>query len=179
MPTSPRCSCPTVAVRQASRRVRRMQRPSRPRTSPTTKAAAVRELARLEEIPSVGPAVAADLRQLGINQPADLPGRDPYGMYDDLCRITGQRMTPACSTRSSPLSGSWRVSRKSPGGSARQKGRGCWRHEKLRGHDEDRPVTSQAASPRISLPAEPSPSPPPRRGRPPARPSPNSASACR
>lgn len=70
-----------------------MQRTSRRRTSATKKAAG-RELARLEEIPNVGPAVAADLRRLGINQPADLPGRDPYGLYDDLCRITGQKHDP-------------------------------------------------------------------------------------
>lgn len=53
-----------------------------------------RELARLEDIPNVGPAIAADLRQLAINSPAELPGRDPYAMYDDLCRISGQRHDP-------------------------------------------------------------------------------------
>lgn len=52
------------------------------------------ELAHLEDIPNIGPAVAADLRQLGINAPADLLGLDPYAMYDDLCRITGQRHDP-------------------------------------------------------------------------------------
>jgi hypothetical protein len=26
--------------------------------------------------------------------PSELPGRDPYAMYDDLCRITGQRHDP-------------------------------------------------------------------------------------
>lgn len=51
----------------------------------------VRQIARLEDIPNVGPAVAGDLRQLGINSPGELPGRDPYSLYDDLCRITGQR----------------------------------------------------------------------------------------
>jgi hypothetical protein len=50
-----------------------------------------REVVHLEDIPNVGPAVAGDLRQLGITSPADLPGRDPYSMYDDLCSITGQR----------------------------------------------------------------------------------------
>ena len=50
-----------------------------------------REIARLEDIPNIGPAIAADLRQLGITTPAELPGRDPYAMYDELCRITGQR----------------------------------------------------------------------------------------
>ena len=71
-----------------------MQAPSRPRIWPKIEAAAVREFARLEEIPNVGLAVAADLRQLGIAQPADLPGRDPYQIYDGLCRITGQRHDP-------------------------------------------------------------------------------------
>ena len=54
----------------------------------------VRQIARLEDIPNVGPAVAADLRRLGITTPAELPERDPYALYDDLCRITGQRHDP-------------------------------------------------------------------------------------
>src|SRR4051794_9532580 len=49
----------------------------------------IRQVARLEDIPNVGPAVAGDLRQLGIATPAGLPGRDPYALYDELCRITG------------------------------------------------------------------------------------------
>src|SRR5437879_1939378 len=53
-----------------------------------------RSVAELEQIPNVGPAIAADLRQLGITAPGDLTGRDPYAMYDDLCRITGQRHDP-------------------------------------------------------------------------------------
>jgi hypothetical protein len=31
---------------------------------------------------------------LGITTPSELSGRDPYTMYDDLCRITGQRHDP-------------------------------------------------------------------------------------
>ena len=58
------------------------------------KTAKGRELARLEDIPNVGPAIAADLRQLGINVPADLLGLDPYAMYDDLCQLTGQSHDP-------------------------------------------------------------------------------------
>ena len=57
-------------------------------------AKAPRQVARLEEIPNVGPAIAADLRQMGITTPAELPGRDPFAMYDELCRITGQRHDP-------------------------------------------------------------------------------------
>ena len=57
-------------------------------------AKAKREIARLEDIPNVGPAIAADLRQMGITTPAELPGRDPFAMYDELCRLTGQRHDP-------------------------------------------------------------------------------------
>ena len=53
-----------------------------------------REIDHPEDIPNIGPAVAADLRQLGIMSPAELPGRDPYALYDDLCRNTGQRHDP-------------------------------------------------------------------------------------
>jgi len=49
------------------------------------------DVARLEDIPNVGVSIAGDLRRLGITSPGDLPSRDPYAMYDDLCRITGQR----------------------------------------------------------------------------------------
>jgi predicted GIY-YIG superfamily endonuclease len=49
---------------------------------------------RLEDVPNVGPSIAGDLRQLGINSPAELPGRDPYRLYEDLCRITGVRHDP-------------------------------------------------------------------------------------
>jgi hypothetical protein len=52
------------------------------------------DVTRLEDIPNVGRAVAADLRRLGITSPAELQGRDPYAMYDELCRITGQRHDP-------------------------------------------------------------------------------------
>jgi Pathogenicity locus len=53
-----------------------------------------RDLTRLEDIPNVGPAIAADLRRLEIRSPAELLGRDPYAMYDDLCCITGKRHDP-------------------------------------------------------------------------------------
>jgi hypothetical protein len=65
------------------------------RKSPTARRYDSRqEIARLEGIPNIGPAIAADLRQLGIKSSRDLVGRDPYAMYDDLCRITGERHDP-------------------------------------------------------------------------------------
>jgi len=60
-------------------------------TRPSTNRA---DIARLEDIPNIGPAVAADLRQLGITSPGELSGREPYALYDDLCRLTGQRHDP-------------------------------------------------------------------------------------
>jgi len=54
-----------------------------------------RELVRqLTDLPNVGPAVAADLRVLGIERPDQLAGRDPFEMYTDLCLRTGQRHDP-------------------------------------------------------------------------------------
>lgn len=52
------------------------------------------EFAQLEEIPNIGRSIAADLRQLGIKSPSELATRDPYEMYETLCRITGQRHDP-------------------------------------------------------------------------------------
>lgn len=49
------------------------------------------DIADLEDIPNIGSSIAGDLHKLGINSPVELVGRDPYSMYDDLCRITGMR----------------------------------------------------------------------------------------
>lgn len=52
------------------------------------------DIARLEDIPNVGPAIATDLQQLGITSPGELVGRDPYAMYDQLNRLAGVRQDP-------------------------------------------------------------------------------------
>ena len=52
------------------------------------------EITELEQIPNVGPAIAADLRLIGVACPGDLLGRDPYAMHDELCRVTGSRHDP-------------------------------------------------------------------------------------
>ena len=54
----------------------------------------VRQIARLEDMTNVGIFVAAELRQLGITSTDDLPVRDPYALYDELCRITGHHHDP-------------------------------------------------------------------------------------
>jgi hypothetical protein len=48
----------------------------------------------LEQLPNVGPAVAGYLRRVGAARPLDLVGRDPYAMFDELCRRTGQLLDP-------------------------------------------------------------------------------------
>jgi Pathogenicity locus len=71
-----------------------VKQPSRRRKSSLSKADGSRDVTRLEEIPNIGPAIAAVLRQLAIALPTDLVGRDPYAMYEDLCHQTGQRHDP-------------------------------------------------------------------------------------
>jgi hypothetical protein len=58
------------------------------------KSAARTAFTELEQLPNVGPAVAADFKILGVARPEDLTGRDPYAMYDELCRLTEQRHDP-------------------------------------------------------------------------------------
>lgn len=58
------------------------------------KAASASECIALEQLPNVGPAMARDLRLLGIDQPAQLHGRDPYALYRQLERATGSRQDP-------------------------------------------------------------------------------------
>ncbi len=53
-----------------------------------------RLVASLQDIPNVGPATVGDFARLGITTPAQLVGRDPYTMYDDLCRRTRTRHDP-------------------------------------------------------------------------------------
>ncbi|MEO8740652.1 MAG: helix-hairpin-helix domain-containing protein [Casimicrobiaceae bacterium] len=51
-------------------------------------------MTRLEDLPNVGKAIAADLRGIGIRTPAQLCGKDPYALYAKLNRVTGARHDP-------------------------------------------------------------------------------------
>ena len=48
----------------------------------------------LTDLPNVGPAIAEDLRVIGITTPRDLVGKDPYELYARLNRLTGTRHDP-------------------------------------------------------------------------------------
>lgn len=49
---------------------------------------------RLEQIPNIGPALAEDLRQIGIQRPEQLKDKDGIALYHRLNRVLGQRQDP-------------------------------------------------------------------------------------
>jgi len=48
----------------------------------------------LQQLPGIGPAMAADLNLLGIHHPRQLTGQDAYSLYGQLCDATGGRHEP-------------------------------------------------------------------------------------
>jgi len=59
-----------------------------------TKARSAGDCERLEQLPNVGPRIAADLRLIGIHHPRDLAARDGFELYLALGRATGRRHDP-------------------------------------------------------------------------------------
>ena len=51
-------------------------------------------VSKLEELPNIGKAIAGDLRLIGIRHPQDLIGRNPYDLFDELRRVTGEEHDP-------------------------------------------------------------------------------------
>ena len=49
---------------------------------------------QLEQLPNIGPAMAADLRSIGVSAPQQLKNKDPYELYQELCRETRQHHDP-------------------------------------------------------------------------------------
>ncbi len=52
------------------------------------------EAERLEQLPNIGPSIAADLRSIGVLHPAELAQRDAFELYQALQRATGRRQDP-------------------------------------------------------------------------------------
>ena len=52
------------------------------------------ECEALEQLPNIGPALANDLRMIGISQPHQLRGKDPFVLYQKLCAVTAHRHDP-------------------------------------------------------------------------------------
>lgn len=59
-----------------------------------TKAREACEAHSLEQLPNIGPSLAADLRSIGIGLPKDLAHRDAFVLYQALCAKTGKRQDP-------------------------------------------------------------------------------------
>jgi hypothetical protein len=51
-------------------------------------------VSKLTDLPSIGKAMAEDLRLIGINKPEDLIGKEPFTMFEMLCLKTGVRHDP-------------------------------------------------------------------------------------
>lgn len=65
-----------------------------PKAPPPRKAAHAGECERLEQLPNIGPALAADLRLVGITHPLALAEADALALYRALERATGRRQDP-------------------------------------------------------------------------------------
>jgi len=59
-----------------------------------SKASHIDHCDELEDLPNIGPSIAADLRGIGIARPRQLVGKDPWALYRKLCRQTGRRHDP-------------------------------------------------------------------------------------
>jgi hypothetical protein len=51
-------------------------------------------VARLDQLPNIGKAMAADLRMIGIEGPQQLIGQDPLVLFRSLEQRTGRRQDP-------------------------------------------------------------------------------------
>ncbi len=52
------------------------------------------EIRNFQDIPNVGKAIEKYFILLGIKEPIELIGMDPYKMYSDLCDVTCKRHDP-------------------------------------------------------------------------------------
>ena len=58
------------------------------------KAKAAAQARTLEQIPNTGKSIAGDLRAIGIHEPRQLVGRDPYELYAESNACAGVRQDP-------------------------------------------------------------------------------------
>jgi len=49
---------------------------------------------KFQDIPNVGKAIEKKFILLGLKEPKELIGKDPYQMYSDLCDVTSRRHDP-------------------------------------------------------------------------------------
>lgn len=71
-----------------------VRNPAKPGVIKAPKAASAALCEVLEQLPNIGPAIAADLRLIGIRHPQQLCDKDAHALYQQLCAATGQRHDP-------------------------------------------------------------------------------------
>ena len=52
------------------------------------------EVISFQDIPNIGPKMAADFLKLGLKDPQDLKTQDAFQLYSEICRLTGKRHDP-------------------------------------------------------------------------------------
>jgi hypothetical protein len=65
-----------------------------PKALKPRKARQAGECEALEQLPNIGPALAADLRRLGIAHPRELQQADAFALYQRLGQLAGKRQDP-------------------------------------------------------------------------------------
>jgi hypothetical protein len=65
-----------------------------PKAPPPRKAATAAECEQLEQLPNIGPSIAADLRLIGVLHPQQLATADALALYRALAQATGKRQDP-------------------------------------------------------------------------------------
>ena len=51
-------------------------------------------VSQLDELPNIGKAIANDLHLIGIDHPRKLIGKEPFELYNKLCKKSGKRHDP-------------------------------------------------------------------------------------
>lgn len=67
---------------------------AKPAVKTVSKASDAAQCEALEQIPNIGPALADDLRRIGVRHPRELANKDAFVLYQQLCAATGQRHDP-------------------------------------------------------------------------------------
>ncbi len=49
-------------------------------------------VSKLDALPNIGKVISADLVSIGINEPKNLIGKDPFELYEKLCIKKGQKV---------------------------------------------------------------------------------------
>ena len=51
-------------------------------------------VSRLDKLPNIGKSIADNLRSIGIDHPRKLVGKEPFELYEALCKASGNRHDP-------------------------------------------------------------------------------------